>query len=102
MQAEVERNETVFWPNFPREVRPLSQCPGRCSARGMCTFLYTETARRPDIQPVCECYYGWQARLRESVHFLCTETTRCGVEIQPVSECYYGAPLIAAEPGATC
>lgn len=65
MQAEVERNETVFWPNFPREVRPLSQCPGRCSARGMCTFLYTETARRPDIQPVCECYYGWQARLRE-------------------------------------
>ncbi len=73
LQVEVRRNDTTFWPNFPREVRPLSQCPRRCTARGLCTFLYTETGRRPDIQPVCECYYGWQVSRLHPARISCKQ-----------------------------
>ena len=57
-QVELQRNETVDWPEVPRRVLPLSKCAGRCSARGSCVVIHTDP--RLVDKPRCECYYGWQ------------------------------------------
>ena len=59
-QEELQRNDTLWWPDFPRTVFPLSACTNVCSRRGGCVLFNPHN--KPDRKPACECYYGWQVR----------------------------------------